>query len=285
MATFTDAHGVHIHYESWRVENPSAVIQFAHGVGDHIGRYGALVEALNAAGYSVWADDHRGHGQTGYEQHGGDLTRIGRLGPGGLRATIAAVEQFTDVIRETEGDDVPLVLIGHSWGSLMAQMIMNRAGARYDAVVLTGTAFRTLRWMDRGDHLNRRHAHLGTTGAEWLSRDPAVVAAFAADPYTTTTPLRKLFGVRDGLRLLGRPAPSPAIPAELPVLIVVGSDDTLGGEESARRLAEAYVTRAGLVDVEVIVYEGARHEVFNETNRDEVHADLIAWLDARFATD
>jgi alpha-beta hydrolase superfamily lysophospholipase len=66
---------------------------------------------------------------------------------------------------------------------------------------------------------------------------------------------------------------------------MVGSDDTLGGEESARRLAEAYVRRSGLIDVEVIVYDGARHEVFNETNQAEVRADLIAWLDARFATD
>lgn len=289
MATFTDPHGVRIHYQSWRVPEPAAVVQLVHGVGEHIGRYARLIEALNEAGYSVWADDHRGHGQTGFEQHGGDLTRMGRLGPGGLRAAVAAVEQFTDVIREAEGmdgaaavDPVPLVLLGQSWGSLMAQMIVNRHADRYDGVVLTGTAYRTIRHMDAGD-LNRRHKHLGSTGMEWLSRDPSVAAEFVADPYTTEKQLQRLFGLVDAARLLGRPA--RGLPAELPVLIMVGSDDTLGGEESARRLAEAYVERSGLVDVEVVVYDGARHEIFNETNQEEVRADLIRWLDARFATD
>lgn len=282
MATFTDAHGVRIHYEAYRVPDAHAVIQLAHGVGEHIGRYGELVEALNAAGYSVWADDHRGHGQTGFEQHGGDLTRMGRLGPGGLRATIAAVEQFTEVIREAEGPELPLVYLGHSWGSLMGQIIMNRHAENYDGVVLTGTAYRTLRHMNGGD-LNKRHAHLGPTPVEWLSRDPAVAPAFMADPYTTHERLQKLFGLVDAARLLGRPA--RGLPPELPLLIMVGDDDPLGGEESARRLGEAYARRSGLVDVEVIVYEGARHEIFNETNRDEVRRDLITWLDERFGVD
>ena len=281
MATFTDGQGVRIHYESWRVPDASAVVQLVHGVGEHVGRYRELIEALNAAGYSVWADDHRGHGQTGFEQHGGDLTRLGRLGPGGLRATIESVRQFTRVIREAEGD-LPLVLLGHSWGSFMAQIIVNRHAGDYDGVVLTGTAYRTLLDMEGGD-LNRRHRHLGNTPVEWLSRDPEVAAAFMADPYTTETHLRKLFGTIDALRLLGRPA--RGLPPELPLLIMVGSDDTVGGEQSAVKLANAYARRSGLVDVELIVYEGARHEVFNETNRAEVRADLIRWLDERFAVD
>ncbi|MFF2273619.1 alpha/beta hydrolase [Agromyces sp. NPDC058136] len=282
MATFTDGHGVHIHYESWRVAEPHAVIQLAHGVGEHIGRYAELIEALNAAGYSVWADDHRGHGQTGYEQHGGDLGRMGRLGPGGLRATVDAVEQFTGVIRAAEDPELPLVYLGHSWGSLMGQMIMNRSAANYDAFVLTGTAYRTLLHMNGGD-LNARHKHLGPTPVEWLSRDPAVAPAFMADPYTTAEPLRKLFGLADSVRLLGRPVKE--LPPELPLLMMVGSDDPLGGEGSVRRLAERYVRHSGLTDVEVIVYEGARHEIFNETNREEVRADLVRWLDERFAVD
>ena len=278
---FTDAHGVRIHYESWRVPDASAVVQLVHGVGEHIGRYRELIEALNAAGYSVWADDHRGHGETGFEQHGGDLTRMGRLGPGGLRAAIADVHRFTGVIREAEGE-LPLVLLGHSWGSLMAQIIVNRHPADYDAVVLTGTAYRTVFDMNGGD-LNRRFRDLGPTPVEWLSRDPDVAPAFMADPYTTEVPLRKLFGLVDSARLLGRPAHN--LPPELPLLIMVGSDDSLGGELSAVKLANAYVHRSGLVDVELIVYEGARHEVFNETNRAEVRADLITWLDERFAVD
>ena len=280
MATFTDSYGVRIHYSAWRVPEPVGIVQLVHGVGEHSARYRRLVEALNAAGYSVWADDHRGHGRTGYEQHGGDLTRIGRLGPGGLRAAIAAVEQFTQVIREGEGPGRPLVLVGHSWGSLMAQIIVNRNAAPYEALVLTGTAHRTLWHMNSGD-LNRRFRHLGTTGVEWLSRDPAVAEAFVADPLTTSTQLQRLFGLVDAARLLG--LPSRDLPADLPILIMVGSDDALGAEPSARALAASYTNRGGIMDVAVYVYEGARHEIFNELNQEEVRVDLIDWLDAHCA--
>lgn len=281
MPSFIDAHGVAIHYESWRVPDATAVVQLAHGVGEHIGRYGELVGVLNAAGYSVWADDHRGHGQTGYVQHGGDLTRMGRLGPGGLRAAIDAVEQFTGVIREHETSDLPLVYLGQSWGSFLGQIIMNRHPERYDGFVLTGTAYRTL--FDLHSPSNRRFGHTGPTPMEWLSRDPEVARAFMADPYATEVPLPKLFGLPDTLRLLGRPA--RGLPPELPLLIMSGTECAVGGERSVRRLAEAYVERSGLRDVELIVYEGARHEPFNETNRAEVFGDLVRWLDERYAVD
>ena len=146
-------------------------------------------------------------------------------------------------------------------------------------MVLSGTAYRMLGSMNGGD-LNKRYVQFGTTGAEWLSRDPAVAQAFVDDPLTTLTPLQKLFGMRDAARLIGRPARHLA--HDLPVLIQVGSDDPLGGPVSARKLEAALRSRSGLTDVTTIVYDGARHEVFNEINRDEVFADLTAWLVERF---
>ena len=282
MPTFTDAHGVRIHYQSWRVPDATAVVQLSHGIGEHIGRYGELIEALNAAGYSVWADDHRGHGQTGFEQHGGDIDRMGEPGPGGMRAAIAALEQFTQVIRDAEGGDIPLVILGHSWGSFMTQHVVNRHPENYDAVVLTGTAWLQLGHTNIGD-LNKRFARPGGTNVEWLSRDPAVAEAWEADPYTTDRTLQQLFGWPQSLSLMTRT--SKGIPSELPLLIMVGSDDPVAGEPGATRLLRDYQRRSGLVDATLIVYEGARHEVFNETNREEVRADLIRWLDERFAVD
>ena len=282
MPTFTDDHGVRIHSQSWRVPEPHAVVQLLHGIGEHIGRYPKLVAALNEAGYSVWADDHRGHGQTGFEQHGGDLTRMGRPGPGGMRAAIAGVERFGEIIREAEGDEVPLVIFGHSWGSFMAQHLVNRHPERYDAVVLSGTSWLQLGWTNTGD-LNKRFARPGGTAMEWISRDPAVPAAFVADPYTTSRSLQQLYGWPQSLSLINRP--SKLIPSELPVLLLVGSDDAVGGERGALALLRDYVRRCGLVDAQLIVYEGARHEVFNEINQEEVRADLIRWLDERFAVD
>lgn len=274
--TFTDTHGVVIHYYVWAPGKPKAVVQLAHGVGEHALRYELLAQALVAAGYAVYADDHRGHGQTGVEYWKGDLAQIGKLGVGGLRATQQNLLDLTRIAQE-ENPGLPFVMLGHSWGSLMVQNLLNAGPHPWTAVVLTGTALRTPLDMNGGD-LNARHKHLGDTGAEWLSRDPAVARAFVDDPLTTDAKVLQLFGVADGLRLFGRPR---RVQPPVPLLIMVGDDDPLGGEKSAKKLADAYLRRGGLTDVEFIVYAGARHEVFNETNQAEVRADLIAWLDDR----
>ena len=275
--SFVDTHGVRVFYSRWQPAHAKAVIQLAHGVGEHTGRYEHVGRALASAGYEVWADDHHGHGRTGLHQHHGDHTRLGRLGPGGVRDAIGSVHDFTGVVRAAR-PHLPLVLLGHSWGSQIAQIIVNLHPSDYDAVVLTGTAHRTLRHMNSGN-LNTRYDRPGATGLEWLSRDPSVAQAFLDDPLTTATPLMKLFGPVDALRLLGRPAPRLADHNDLPVLIAVGSEDPLGGASSARHLAADYRDRSGLTRVTTTVYPGARHEVFNETNRDEVITDLIAWID------
>ncbi|QZQ56178.1 alpha/beta hydrolase [Curtobacterium sp. TC1] len=274
-ASFTDAHGVEIVYSTWRAARPKGIVQIAHGVGEHGLRYEPLAQDLVRAGYTVHANDHRGHGRTGLGQWDGDHAKLGRLGPGGLRAAIAAVEQMGEAARaDTPG--VPLVLLGHSWGSLMAQRIVNTASESYDGVVLSATAYRLPGWMNSGD-LNARHAGSGPTKYEWLTRDRKIIDAMSVDPLAVEADVIGLFGLSDTLRLLG--VPRRGIPHDLPMLLQVGSDDALGGPRSVERLAQAYRRRGRLSDVTVQVYEGARHEVYNETNRDEVVADLVAWLD------
>jgi alpha-beta hydrolase superfamily lysophospholipase len=275
--TFVDAKGVTIHYYTWAAAKPNGVVQLVHGLGEYATRYEALAQALVAAGYSVYADDHRGHGRTGVEQHLGNMKRLGKLGPGGLRATIEEVRQLTAIIR-SENSGLPVAILGQSWGSLMIQDILNHYADDYDAAILTGTAYRQPGSMNAGN-LNAKHKHLGTTGSEWLSRDTAVSQAFLEDPLTFYADTLKLFGLADGLRLFG--VPTKHIGKDIPLLIAIGSDDSLGGEKSVRSLAERYISRSRLSDVEVIVYDGARHEIFNETNKDEVITDLVAWLDER----
>jgi alpha-beta hydrolase superfamily lysophospholipase len=276
--TFDDAYGVTIHYRWWSHPAPRALVQIAHGVGEHSGRYVELAEALVAAGYAVAADDHRGHGRTGLQQHGGDASQLGRLGPGGLRATEEAVNRLTRELA-AENAGLPIVLLGHSWGSLMAQRIVDHHSSDYAALVLSGTAYRLPFFMNGGD-LTKRHRQPGGLGLEWLSRDPAVWQLFHDDQLTFTDPLAKRIGIVETLRLVGRPARRIAPP--LPLLIVIGAEDTLGGERSVRALARAYRRRSGFTDVSVRVYPEARHELFQELNRVEVTADLVAWLDDRF---
>lgn len=279
-ATFVDAEGVTIHYYVWRASKPTGVVQIVHGVGEYATRYEHVAQELVTAGYSVYAGDLRGHGRTGVQQTDGDLSRLGRLGPGGVRATIAGIRKLSAIARD-ENPDVPLVLLGHSLGSLLAQRMLNEDAAPYAAAVLSGTAYRTLRHMNGGD-LSKRHRTPGGPGTEWLSRDPEVWTRFEADPLTFDAKVMKLFGFVETTRLLGRP--SPKINRDLPVLILIGSEDPLGGPRSVQLLADAYRRRGKLTDVTARIYDGGRHEMFNETNRDEVIADLVAWLDARLSS-
>lgn len=276
--SFSDRHGIRIVYDVYRpVSVPRAALQLLHGVGEHAGRYVHVAEALTAADYVVYADDHRGHGRTGMAQHGGDSTRLGRLGPGGLRAAEDACAQLTRIIH-ADHPDLPLILVGHSWGSFLAQMLLDHHADLYDAVVLTGSALRWPGALNSGD-LNKPWKGPDAMGSEWLSSDLSVGRAFLDDPLTTSVPLSTLFGPLDTLRLIGKPAKN--LSRDVPVLLMVGRDDTVGGPRSIHRLAQAYRTRSGLTDITTLVYPGIRHEVFNDVTRDEVIADLVAWLDRR----
>jgi alpha-beta hydrolase superfamily lysophospholipase len=274
---FTDAHGVAIVYDVHPAAGtPRGVVQLLHGVGEHAGRYGALIGALTGAGFHVYADDHRGHGRTGIRQHGGP-EKLGRLGVGGLRAAEDAIWQLTGIIRD-ENPDLPLVLLGHSWGSFLAQMLVNHHPEAWDAVILSGSALRTPGFLNAAPLNARWSKDEGATGLEWLSRDPAVWSAFADDPLTTDVPLLKLFGPIEAARLYGRPTKD--LGRDIPLLLLVGRDDPVGGPRSVHKLADEYRTRSGLTDITTLVYPDARHEIFAELQQDEVRADVLAWLDA-----
>lgn len=270
---FYDDHGVAIFTYSWVPERPRGVVQIAHGIGEHAGRYEHFALALAEAGYAVYADDHRGHGETGREMHRGDLTQLGKLGPGGLRAAENAIINFTELIH-SKHPGLRITYFGHSWGSLMGQRLLNRGTALFDAVILSGSAYRTPKHMESGD-LNRGFAHLGDTGFEWLSRDHSVADAFANDELCFDADILKLFGLADALRLFG--TPGKHVP-NVPMLLMSGTDDPLSRADSVERLAAAYRNR-GVTDVTLTLYPGGRHEMLNELNRADVEHDVISWLD------
>ena len=279
MPEFIDAHGIAIVYDVHPAKaEPRGVVQLLHGVGEHAGRYSALIAALAADGFTVYADDRRGHGRTGMGHHGGDATKLGRLGPGGYRAALAACRQFTRLIRD-ENPGLPLIILGHSWGSFMAQRLVNDDPQAYDGVILSGTALLWPGSLNSGD-LNKPWKSPDAMGTEWLASDLSVGRAFLDDPLTTDEPLLKLFGPVDTLRLLGKPRKDLGV--DIPVLLMVGRDDTVGGPRSVHRLADAYRTRSKLTDVTTLVYPDVRHEIFNDVSQAEVRADLLAWLDQRF---
>ncbi|MBA8815188.1 alpha-beta hydrolase superfamily lysophospholipase [Microbacterium halimionae] len=279
MPEFIDAHGVAIVYDVYpAATTPRGVVQLLHGVGEHAGRYSSVISALTADGFIVYADDHRGHGRTGIRQHDGDMSKLGRLGVGGHRAAVNAEWQLTEIIR-TDTPDLPLILLGHSWGSFLAQILVNSHPGAYDGLVLSGSALLWPGSLNSGD-LNAPWAGSDANGVEWLSTDIDVQQDFLDDPLTTTTPLAKLFGMREAARMLGRPRKN--LGRNIPLLLMVGRDDTVGGPRSVHKLAAAYRERSKLTDITTLVYPETRHEIFNDKTQGEVRADLRAWLDMRF---
>jgi alpha-beta hydrolase superfamily lysophospholipase len=276
---FKDDFGVDIVFYEWPVADSKAVIQIAHGLGEHARRYDHMAAVLNRAGFSVYADDHRGHGQTGLGQVASKQTKkLGNLGPGGMDAAYKQVADFSNLIKK-ENPGKPIVLIGHSWGSFIAQKIINKQSDTYDAVVLSGSALTMPGYLATGDFNKVWKKLPGSTGYEWLSRDVEVQKKFVSDPLTFLAAAMQVLGVKNSLKMLGRP--SKAVRSELPILVQVGEADPIGGEYSNKALVEAYRKNSGIQDIELFVYHEARHEIYNELNKDEIIQDLIDWINLR----
>ena len=271
--SFVDDHGVEIQAYEWRATDPIAVVQIAHGIGEHAKRYDRFASYLARLGFAVYADDHRGHGETWRGQYDGDEKKLGKLGPGGLAAAEAAVLQLTGLVRERH-PGLPVVMFAHSWGSLMAQRILNTHPTAWNALVLSGTALRTFRHMESGN-LNAKWAGPDANSFEWLSRDEAEVAKFIADPLCFSADVLKLFGFADGLRLFGKPV--AGLSPDVPILLIAGEEDPLSKGDGLRILADLYRS-SGVADVTLKLYPGARHELLNEANLDEVSEFLSSWM-------
>ena len=277
--SFKDDFGVEIMFYEWPVAEPKAVIQIAHGLGEHARRYDAMAATLNKAGFSVYADDHRGHGQTGLKQlENKQIKRLGNLGPGGMKATYKQVADFSKLIK-AENPNRPLVILGHSWGSFIAQKVINKYSDMYDAVVLSGSALTMPGYLATGDFNKVWKKLPGSTGYEWLSRDVEIQNKFVADPLTFLAAAAQVLGIKNSLEMFGKP--SKDVRRDLPILVQVGEADPIGGEYSNKALVEAYRKNAGIEDIELYVYHECRHEIYNELNKDAIIEDLVTWVNER----
>jgi alpha-beta hydrolase superfamily lysophospholipase len=197
-----------------------------------------------------------------------------------MDAAYKQVADFSNLIKK-ENPGKPIVLIGHSWGSFIAQKIINKQSDMYDAVVLSGSALTMPGYLATGDFNKVWKKLPGSTGYEWLSRDIEVQKRFVDDPLTFLAAAMKVLGVKNSLKMLGKP--SKTVRSDLPILVQVGEADPIGGEYSNRALVEAYRKNSGIQDIELFVYHEARHEIYNELNKDEIIQDLIDWINLRIS--
>jgi alpha-beta hydrolase superfamily lysophospholipase len=259
---------------------PRAIAQIAHGVGEYARRYQPLVDDLLAAGYVVYSHDHRGHGATA-----GSAEQAGILGADGWGELVADIGRTGQLATDAH-PGLPLLLIAHSLGSFAAQQFLLDHSDDVSAVVLSGTAVIDLLEpamdLEAPMDLSGFNAPFAParTDFDWLSRDEAQVDKYIADPWCgfgLDVPGGKAMFA--GARALADPARVAGMRKDLPVYIVVGEADPVnGGGALVDELVRRYEA-AGLTDVTFVSWPGARHEVFNESNRDEVVAGVLAWLD------
>jgi alpha-beta hydrolase superfamily lysophospholipase len=292
--SFRATDGVTVQYREWAgPATPRAIVQIVHGAAEHSGRYDRFAKVLVANGYAVFATDHRGHGRTRVRSG-----QLGDSGPDAWNAFVKDEQQMSEIIHK-DHPGVKLVLYGHSLGSFIAQDYITRRPELIDALVMSGTAYGPPPPKQLIDGLNAAAAKapLGPSefwaglfkdfnkpfsdkpGFQWLSRDTAEVEKYVKDPQAGFAFSNEL--VRDifqGFVDFRDPAREAHIPKTLPILVLQGSLDPVGGNlKGTQALLDRYKA-LGLTHVSHKFYDGARHEVLNETNRDEVTRDMLDWL-------
>ena len=292
----SDGHDVACY--SWVPTNPKALVQIAHGMGEHARRYDWVARQLIAEGYAVYANDHRGHGETS-----GPV--LGYMGADGWNRALADMYELGQLARGKH-EGLKLILLGHSMGSMLSQQYITRYGCSIDALVLSGSpGFRESklafighmmmkfeRWRHGPDGAselmqdvifgkpNKAFDSPGATGYEWLSRDHEEVAIYIADEQCgfVLSP-GSLIEMYEGSAISQAKLSLLKIPQDLPIYIFSGSQDPVhGGQADLDRLVDAY-RKCGLAQITYKLYPGGRHEMFNETNKDEVLSELVLWLE------
>lgn len=259
--------------------SPRGVVVIAHGMGEHAHRYARLAEALAEHGLETFALDHRGHGRTAP-----DATQLGVLGTAGWNGVVNDYARLVEQARSLQ-PDMPVVALGHSMGSFVVQQFLLDHAAEVDAAVLSGSAaldeVKVIVDPTVPLDLSLLNAPFvpARTDFDWLSRDEAEVDAYVADPLCG-------FGLdADALRSwmdnsdrLADPTALAAIGDGFPIALVAGGQDPVNASYAWLAPLAARYEAAGMT-VTRMFYDEARHEVFNEVNRDEITSDLIAWLD------
>jgi alpha-beta hydrolase superfamily lysophospholipase len=270
--TFDGVDGVRIVYDVWTPDtDPRGVVILAHGLGEHARRYDHVAERFGRDGLLTYALDHRGHGRSG-----------------GKRVLVKDISELTDDfdtlvdLATKEHPGVTRIVLGHSMGGGIVFAYGVEHPDNYDLMVLSGPAVAAqtavsplLAWFAKTIGAIAPGLPLQELDAGAVSRDPAVVNAYNTDPlvYHGKVP----GGIARALLLVGETMQQRAASLTAPLLVVHGSEDRLIPEIGSHQLVEA----VGSSDVELKVYPGLYHEVFNEPEQKQVLDDVVSWITAR----
>lgn len=277
------------------VKNPKGVVQLVHGMTSHMKRYADLAETLNAHGYIAYGDDHRPHGETA------GLENLGKADKNSFENSVRDEMEITKMLKERY--NLPVQVFGHSYGSFLMQSYITKDGSPVDGLILSGsahmgglkiemgrllTAVQRLRYkMDEPNEMlfnmtfranNKPFENEGIANA-WLNRDKEKVALYNNDPYCNFIMSHGFYySMMRGLHSIYTKKAMAKIPKNLPIFIMSGSLDPLGGMgKKVKKLYNAY-KELGL-NVKMKIYEDMRHEITSDTEKEIVLADMIEFLD------
>ncbi|NLI89793.1 MAG: alpha/beta hydrolase [Epulopiscium sp.] len=297
---FTNEDGIKIAVYKWKPEEDiKGAVQIAHGMAEHAMRYEYFAKALTKEGYVVYANDHRGHGQSA-----ASIEELGYISDNdGFSDMVKDMKALTNIIRE-ENPGIPLILFSHSMGSFLAQRYIQIYGKDIDGVILSGTNGKQApitnlglliskvimkskgrkasgKLMDKmafGSYNNKIDNN--KTKFDWLTRDADQVQKYIDDPYCGTLfPVSFFHDLINGTRAIHKKENLKNVPKDLPIYIFAGDADPVGNYGKGIISLRDLYKSLGIKNVTSKLYEGGRHEMLNEINRDEVIEDVISWLD------
>lgn len=292
---FPSSDGVHqVHGVLWLPETgePKAVVQISHGICEYVLRYEPFAAFLADRGYAVAGNDHLGHG----------LTAAGPEEYGFFTDWFALTRDLYALRKQigTRYPELPYFLLGHSMGSFQARTYLIDYPGTVDGCILSGTGQeaaptvalgKLLTGMGDPKKVNKLFLRVSLeaynkqfapnrTGADWISRDEAVVDRYLADPLCNfPTRAGMNHAMMEGLQYISRKENLNKMDKKTPVGLFSGDADPVGAMGKGVEKVYGYFKNAGCADVTMKLYPGARHEILNETNRQEVFEDLLVWLE------
>ena len=289
-----------IHAIEWLPEGPvRACVQLVHGVSEYIDRYDNYAKFLTAHGIAVVGNDHLGHGKS--VDSNDELGWFGEKN--GWNLVLEDLKKL-HMQQKANHPDVPFFLFGHSMGSFLARNYSINYPHDFDGVILSGTTWQPgymclaglflakleirlhgtkykselLRKIAFGSYLN--HIPDAKTESDWLSRDDDVVNAYCEDSlcgYTSTAAMMR--DMMKGLNFVRKKKNIKKMSPRTPVFILSGAEDPVGAWSKGIKKIEKVFRSCGIAHLDVKLYDGARHEILNEINREEVYADILAWIE------